>query len=146
MTEEMSCVEKSDDTHQINSPQKQSTSENGAHHPCDIMAELNATLAEPLPENSSVQFITNTAHQLVDSMNSKRKNDRELLEQFRLALDAQVSKAVMQLEEYLFQMYEKKNVEVQKKLEELFSCLDCIKQSESNVQSFGESLKHFVQE
>lgn len=56
----------------------------------ECLSSLYRTLREPIPENPSASYIADTAHRLVEDLNAKRKNDAELVQRFKMALDAQV--------------------------------------------------------
>lgn len=57
----------------------------------DRLSNLYEVLREPIPENPTAKYIGDAAHKLVEGLNAKRKNDTQLIEQFKMALEAQVS-------------------------------------------------------
>ena len=55
-------------------------------------------------------------------------------------------KCVQTLEQQLYQTYEVQNLQVDKKIQELFACLDNISSTEAELENFRESLRKLYQE
>ena len=55
------------------------------------MSSLFAAVKEPLPKKLQAEDIKERAQQLIDSLNAKRNYDTKLIEEYRQALEAQVS-------------------------------------------------------
>jgi hypothetical protein len=55
-------------------------------------------------------------------------------------------KCVQALEQQLYQTYDVQNLQVDKKLQELFACLDNIAATEVELENFRESLRKLYQE
>ena len=55
------------------------------------LSSLFSALNQPLPEKLQAKDITERAQQLIENLNAKRKFDSQLIEDYRQALEAQVS-------------------------------------------------------
>lgn len=55
------------------------------------LSSLFSAVKEPLPEKIRAKDITERAQKLIDNLNAKRKHDTQLIEEYRQALEAQVS-------------------------------------------------------
>ncbi|XP_053394082.1 uncharacterized protein LOC123525181 isoform X2 [Mercenaria mercenaria] len=129
-----------------NEPQLIGTNQTKKSDVCGHLSSLYETLKEPIPENPSASYISDAAHRLVDGLNQKRKNDTELIERFKQNLEEQTVKCVQTLEQQLYQTYDAHNLQVDKKLQELFACLDNIAATETELENFRESLRKLYQE
>lgn len=65
---------------------------------------------------------------------------------FLFCLFYQTMKCVQTLEQQLYQTYEVQNLQVDKKIQELFACLDNISSTEAELENFRESLRKLYQE
>ncbi|XP_069127508.1 synaptonemal complex central element protein 2-like [Argopecten irradians] len=85
--------------------------------------------------------IISTANSLIDDLNNKRKQDTELLENFKKALQLQVQRTSTMVEERMFQVYEEQGKVVQEKLQELFAGIERIAKTEAELAEFREALR-----
>lgn len=65
--------------------------------PTECLSRLTNILALPIPEKPTAKYITDTAQNLVEHLNDKRKNDVQLLDHFKQSLEAMVS--------YIYQVF-----------------------------------------
>ncbi|XP_071117299.1 synaptonemal complex central element protein 2-like [Haliotis cracherodii] len=87
-----------------------------------------------------------SAQQVVDDLNSKRKQDTQLLSDFKKALHEQMESACNRLEQHMFLGYEKIGDLIQAKLQEFYMCLDRIEKIEAELHEFKEALKILYQD
>ncbi|XP_021350904.1 synaptonemal complex central element protein 2-like isoform X2 [Mizuhopecten yessoensis] len=85
--------------------------------------------------------ITSAANALIDDLNQKRKQDTQLIEDFKKALELQVRRTCAMVEERMFHVYEKQGKEVQEKLQELFAGIERIAKTEAELGEFREALR-----
>ncbi|XP_050403132.1 synaptonemal complex central element protein 2 [Patella vulgata] len=85
--------------------------------------------------------LTQSAQQIIDDLNAKRKQDTQLLSNIKKALEAQNEKMCKSIEQHLFQVYETQGKEVQDKLQELFGVIDRISRVETELQEFKQALQ-----
>ncbi|KAK6178723.1 hypothetical protein SNE40_011240 [Patella caerulea] len=85
--------------------------------------------------------LSQSAQQIIDDLNAKRKQDTQLLSNMKKALEAQNEKMCKSIEQHLFQVYETQGKEVQDKLQELFGVIDRISRVETELQEFKQALQ-----
>ncbi|XP_060072319.1 synaptonemal complex central element protein 2-like [Ylistrum balloti] len=85
--------------------------------------------------------ITSAANALIDDLNNKRKQDTQLLDDFKKALELQVQRTCALVEEKMFHVYEEQGKVVQEKLQELFAGLERIAKTEAELAEFREALR-----
>ncbi|XP_032228394.1 uncharacterized protein LOC5504230 [Nematostella vectensis] len=78
--------------------------------------------------------------ELIDSVNTKRSRDTNILTDFKKALEMQLSKSCTALEEALVQSYEQNNQTIQSKLQEFFAVIERIGQLETELAEFKATL------
>ncbi|XP_046584974.1 synaptonemal complex central element protein 2-like isoform X2 [Haliotis rubra] len=92
------------------------------------------------------ESLHSSAQKVVDDLNSKRKQDTQLLSNFKKALNEQMESACNRLEQHMFLGYEKSGGLIQEKLQKLYLCLDRIEKIESELHEFKEALKILYQD
>ncbi|KAK7488475.1 hypothetical protein BaRGS_00020260 [Batillaria attramentaria] len=90
--------------------------------------------------------LSDRAQQIVNNLNAKRERDAKLLSEFKASLQAQVEKTCSLLEQHMYRTYDKKGVVFNRKLQELFSCLERVSTLKMELQDFKQDLKTFFQE
>jgi len=95
---------------------------------------------------SSREQLDKDSQQLIDDLNNKRKQDSQLMVDYRKALEEQVQKNCSRVEQTLYSVYEKQNNQVQEKLQELFATLDRIAQLETELTKFKQALSMLYQD
>ncbi|KAL5022113.1 hypothetical protein ScPMuIL_001268 [Solemya velum] len=95
----------------------------------------------PLPGDLSREDIANSAQQLIDDLNTKRKRDTQLMDDYKKALEIQVQKCCSVVEQRLFHVYEEQGKMVQDKLQTLFAGLDRISKVEGELTQFKQALQ-----
>ncbi|KAL3868964.1 hypothetical protein ACJMK2_041709 [Sinanodonta woodiana] len=110
------------------------------------LSKMLAPVKRTLPDTLTAEEIGHNAQQLIDDLNSKRKQDTQLLADFKQALEIHVQKTYVVVEQHLYQNYEKQRGVLEIKLQKLFACLDRISKLESELQDFKQSLQVLYQE
>lgn len=91
-------------------------------------------------ENASHDDIQRSCQQLIDDINAKRKRDTDLLNDFKKALEEEITTSCNILEESIVQTYEKHSKNIQDKLQELFAVLERISKLEGELMDFKQAL------
>ncbi|XP_052774330.1 uncharacterized protein LOC128214821 [Mya arenaria] len=110
------------------------------------LQDLHKALRDPIPDKPTAKFITDRAQALVEQLNQKRKNDVQLIESFRQALEVQTASVVERIQQQLYAAYSTQSALVDQKLHELFTCLDDISVTEAELENFKKSLRNLYQE
>ncbi|CAH1244185.1 SYCE2 [Branchiostoma lanceolatum] len=86
------------------------------------------------------EMLNQSAQNLVDDINSKRKRDAALLTDFKKALEVQVGNSCGLLESSMYKTYETTGELMQEKLQELFAVLDRVAKLETELKQFRQAL------
>ncbi|XP_041359920.1 synaptonemal complex central element protein 2-like [Gigantopelta aegis] len=81
------------------------------------------------------------AQQIIEDLNSKRRQDNQLLADFRKGLETEVNRMCNGVEQQMFRLYDKKSSQIQAKIQELFARLDRICKLETELQEFKQALQ-----
>ncbi|XP_029197831.2 synaptonemal complex central element protein 2-like [Acropora millepora] len=91
-------------------------------------------------EHTSHDDIQRSCQQLIDDINSKRKRDTDLVNDFKKALEEEINTSCNILEESIVQTYEKHSKTIQDKLQELFAVVERISKLEGELIDFKQAL------
>ena len=111
----------------------------GAHAGLPTETADSAPLTDP-KQLSTREFLNCSAQEIIDDLNSKRKRDAALLEDFKKTLDMHCTAAYNSMEAAVYNMYDRNNATIQDKLHELFEVLERTAKQEAELEEFKSAL------
>ncbi|XP_013409639.1 synaptonemal complex central element protein 2 isoform X1 [Lingula anatina] len=95
---------------------------------------------------SSHESLNSAAEQLINDINMKRKENTQMIIEFKDSLDVQVQHTCREVEKRMFDVYEEQGKILQVKLQNLFIILDRISKLEMELKQFRRALGMLYQE